>query len=296
LVRRTTGPAVRLEVVGAGGVWHTHADPNQLENAILNLCVNARDAMPHGGRLTIETANKWLDERSGPERGLPPGQYVSICVSDTGCGMTPETIARAFDPFFTTKAAGVGTGLGLAMVYGFARQSNGHVRIYSEVGRGTTMCIYLPRFRGELEFDAKPIVVRPVRRAQTDETVLVVDDEPSVRMLVTEVLEDAGYRVIEASDGPTALSILESNVRIDLLITDVGLPGGLNGTQVANAGRVTRESMKVLFITGYAPNAVVANGHLDHDAELLTKPFSIEGLLEKITSMLPEHPMAMPKV
>ena len=268
LVRRTTGPAVRLEVIGAGGLWPTVADPNQLENAILNLCINARDAMPGGGRLTIETANKWLDERSGSERDLPPGQYISICVSDTGAGMTADVIARAFDPFFTTKPVGVGTGLGLSMVYGFCRQSRGQVRIYSEVDRGTTICIYLPRFRGDIEFDPQASAIIPSRRAETDETVLVVDDEPSVRMLVTEVLEDSGYQVIEASDGPTAISVLESSVRIDLLITDFGLPGGLSGRQVADAGRVTRDRLKVLFITGYAPNAVVANGHLDHDSNI----------------------------
>lgn len=288
LIRRTVGPSVTLEVVGAGGLWPTCIDPNQLENALLNLCINARDAMPTGGQITIETANKWLDGPGAAERDVPPGQYVSVCVTDSGTGMTPEVIERAFDPFFTTKPIGAGTGLGLSMVYGFARQSGGQVRIYSEVGKGTTMCIYLPRYRGEVPEEDINDTGSRLRFSIHGQTVLVVDDEPTVRMLLTEVLHDAGYQVIEAADGPSALKILQTNQPIHLLISDVGLPGGLNGRQVADTARLTRAELKVLFITGYAENAVVAHGHLEHDMHLLTKPFTVEALTTKLEELLPD--------
>ena len=209
LIHRTMGPAVTVEVVDAVALWTTLVNPNQLENALLNLCINARDAMPDGGRLTVETANKWLDGRTGRERDLPPGQYLSLCVTDTGTGIAPDVIARAFDPFFTTKPIGMGTGLGLSMVYGFARQSGGQVRIYSELGRGTTMCLYLPRHVGEEDGaaeDAPDQATLP--RAEQGKTVLVVDDEPTVRMLVAEVLGDLGYTAIEAGDGAAGLQVL----------------------------------------------------------------------------------------
>jgi PAS domain S-box-containing protein len=288
LIRRTVGPEITMEVVGAAGLWSTYVDSNQLENALLNLCINARDAMPHGGRLTIETANKWLDERAASERDMKAGQYVSLCVTDTGTGMTPEVISRAFDPFFTTKPMGEGTGLGLSMIYGFVRQSGGQVRIYSELGEGTTMCIYLPRA------DAGP--QDPVPTSLDDEpefrgsgqVVLVVDDEPTVRMLIRDVLEETGYAAIEAGDGPSSMSILRSTARIDLLITDVGLPGGMNGRQIADAARVFRRDLKVLFITGYAENAVIGNGHLERGMQILTKPFAIDALAERIRAMLDE--------
>ena len=286
LIRRSIGPAVTLEVIGAGGLWHTLTDLNQLENALLNLCINSRDAMPNGGRLTIETSNKWFDDRNAKERDVPPGQYVLISVSDTGTGMPPEVIARAFDPFFTTKPIGAGTGLGLSMVYGFARQSGGHASIYSEMGQGTTMRIYLPRHRGKVETAEVPVLVISPPDAFRAETVLVVDDEPTVRMFVAEVLQQAGYHAIEACDGSTALKILESNARIEMLITDVGLPGGLNGRQVADAARIGRPDLKVLFITGYAENAVVGNGHLDPEMHMLTKPFTIDELSAKISQLL----------
>jgi signal transduction histidine kinase/PAS domain-containing protein len=286
LIRRTAGPLIEVEVVGAGGLWLTRADPSQLENALLNLCLNARDAMaPGGGRLTIETANKWLDERAATERELPPGQYISLCVSDTGTGMSPEVAARAFDPFFTTKPIGLGTGLGLSMVYGFARQSGGQVRIYSELGKGTTMCLYLPRYLGNQEFSVAP-PDDAVGESGAGETVLVIDDEPTVRLLVTDLLQEHGYKPLEAEDGPAGLRILESNARIDLLITDVGLPGGMNGRQVADAARVSRPDLKVLFITGYAENAAVGNGHLDPGMEILTKPFAMASLANKIREMI----------
>ena len=286
LIRRTIGPQITLEVVAAGGLWSVLIDPSQLENALLNLCINARDAMPDGGRITIETANRWLDGAAARARDLEPGQYLSLCVSDTGTGMTPEVIAKAFDPFFTTKPIGQGTGLGLSMIYGFVRQSGGQVRIYSEVGIGTTMCLYLPRHYGSAEDPDLPPDFATVPRAEAGETVLVVDDEPTVRMLVTEVLEDLGYAAIEAADGASGLKVLQSDVRIDLLITDVGLPGGMNGRQMADAARVLRPALKVLFITGYAENAVVGNGPLDPGMHVLTKPFVIEVMASRIKDLI----------
>ena len=282
LVRRTVGPSVTIEVVGAGGLWPAFVDANQLENAVLNLCINARDAMPDGGRITIETANKWLDVHSARERDLPPGQYVTLCVTDTGTGMAPEVAAKAFDPFFTTKPLGMGTGLGLSMIYGFVRQSGGQVRIYSELGQGTTMCLYLPRHAGDV-LDAEPQGPHATgTRAERGETVLVIDDEAPVRTLVREVLEEAGFAVLEAGDGKAGLGIVQSNARIDLLVTDVGLPGGMNGRQVADAARVSRPRLKVLFITGYAENAVVGNGQLDAGMAILTKPFTMTSLEAKV--------------
>ena len=285
LLRRTVGPGITVETVGAAGLWNTLVDPSQLENALLNLCINARDAMPDGGRLTIETANRWLDERAAKQRDLPIGQYVSLCVSDTGTGMPPEVIAKAFDPFFTTKPIGQGTGLGLSMIYGFARQSGGQVRIYSEVGQGTTICVYLPRHYGGTE-ETDQVPQSAPETAQQGETVLVVDDEPGVRMLVAEVLEELGYAVIEAEDGPSALKVIASKARIDLIVTDVGLPGGMNGRQVADAARVARSGLKVLFITGYAENAAVGNGHLDPGMAVITKPFAVDTLGNKVKDLL----------
>jgi PAS domain S-box-containing protein len=288
LVRRTVGPAITIEVVGAAGLWTALVDPNQLENALLNLCINARDAMPEGGRITIETANKWLDIRAARERDLDPGQFLSLCVTDTGTGMSPEVIARAFDPFFTTKPIGEGTGLGLSMIYGFARQSGGQVRIYSELGQGTTVCLYLPRHYGSAQERDAEADLAHAPRAEQGQTVLVVDDEPTVRMLVTEVLEDLGYTAIEAADGPAGLKVLESDVRLDLLVTDVGLPGGMNGRQMADAGRVVRPGLKVLFITGYAENAVLGNGYLEPGMQVLTKPFAMEALAGRIRELIAE--------
>jgi PAS domain S-box-containing protein len=288
LVRRTVGPGIEVEVVGASGLWPTLIDPNQLENAILNLCINARDAMPDGGKLTIETANKWLDERAARQQDLPVGQYVSVCVTDTGTGMTPEVIAKAFDPFFTTKPLGEGTGLGLSMIYGFARQSGGQVRIYSEMGQGTTMCLYLPRHDEDAVSDEEDMISSPSEPLGDGEVVLVIDDEPTIRMLVAEVLAESGYAVIEAPDGAAGLRVLESNARIDLLITDVGLPGGMNGRQVADAARVSRPDLKVLFITGYAENAVIGRGRLENGMFVLTKPFQMEVLASRIREII-EH-------
>ncbi len=301
LIERTTGPEVTVEPVAGVGLWATLVDPGQLENALLNLCINARDAMaqpspggstreagarPGGGTLTIETQNRCLDERAARERDLPPGQYVSLCVSDNGTGMAPDVIARAFDPFFTTKPIGQGTGLGLSMVYGFARQSGGQVRIHSEIGQGTMVCLFLPRHAGEAEAAEVPAGLSDAPRAGRGETVLVVDDEPTVRMLVTEVLEDLGYTAIEAADGAGGLRVLQSDARIDLLVTDVGLPGGMNGRQVADAARVARPGLKVLFITGYAENSVLSHGHFDPGMHVLTKPFAMEALASRIKELI----------
>ncbi|MBV9786496.1 MAG: PAS domain S-box protein [Acidisphaera sp.] len=286
LIQRTVGPEITVETVLAIGVWPILCDSNQLENAILNVCINARDAMPDGGRLTIETVNTWLDDRGGSERDMPPGQYVTICITDTGIGMSPDLVSRAFDPFFTTKPLGQGTGLGLSMVLGFARQSGGHATIYSEEGVGTTLRIYLPRHRGEGSAEEGCATPAEAPRAQTGQAVLVVDDEPMVRLLVAEVLEELGYAALEAADGPSGLKLLRSEARVDLLISDVGLPGGMNGRQLADAARIGRPDLKVLFITGYAENAVIANGYLDPGMHVMTKPFALEALAERVRGIL----------
>jgi len=286
LIRRTMGPDIEVEVVGAAGLWTTRVDPSQLENALLNLCINARDAMaPHSGRLTIETANKWLDDRGAKERELVPGQYVSLCVTDTGSGIPTDIVDKIFDPFFTTKPIGQGTGLGLSMIHGFVRQSGGQVRVYSEPDKGTTMCLYLPRYTGAQDA-VDPLDPAIAGHPGHGETVLLIDDEPTVRMLAAEVLGDAGYSVIEAIDGPSGLQVLNSDVRIDLLVTDVGLPGGLNGRQVADAARIKRPDLKVLFITGYAENAAVGNGLLDVGMAVLTKPFVMTDLINKVGELI----------
>jgi PAS domain S-box-containing protein len=286
LIRRTVGPEIKLEVVGAVGLWPALVDSNQLESALLNLCINGRDAMPDGGKLTIETCNRWLDERAARERELAPGQYLSLCVSDTGTGMTAEVSARAFDPFFTTKPIGHGTGLGLSMVYGFARQSGGQARIYSEPGQGSMICIYLPRHHGEIGDGEAVHEAADGPRSEQGETVLVVDDEATLRMLMSEALRELGYSAIEAVDGVAGLKVLQSRRHIDLLVTDVGLPGGINGRQLADAGRSLRPGLKVLFVTGYAENAVVGHGHLDHGFHILTKPFPMESLASRVRSIL----------
>ena len=285
LIRRTVGPAIQVEVVGAAGLWPTRVDGSQLENALLNLAINARDAMPEGGRLTIETANKWLDGRAGHERDLTPGQYISVCVSDSGTGIPKQIVDRIFDPFFTTKPTGQGTGLGLSMIHGFVRQSGGQVRVYSEPGQGTTMCLYLPRYVGEVGEEAAALDAT-IPLSGAGETVLVIDDEPTVRMLIAEVVQEAGYSVLEAEDGPSGLRILQSPAKVDLLVTDVGLPGGMNGRQVADAARLSRPQLKVLFVTGYAENAAVGNGHLDAGMEVITKPFVLSELATKISEMI----------
>ncbi len=303
LIRRTVGPAIAVEVAGSGELWNTLVDPSQLENALLNLCINARDAMPDGGRLIVETRNRRLDERGARTRDLVAGEYVSLCVSDTGTGMAPEVAAKAFDPFFTTKPIGQGTGLGLSMIYGFARQSGGQARIHSEPGRGTTVCLYVPRHLGAASDAEAPAELAQAPRAEGGETVLVVDDEPTVRLLVTDVLKELSYTTLEAEDGASGLDVLRSNARIDLLVTDVGLPGGMNGRQVADAARVLRPELKVLFITGYAESAVLSHGHLEPGMQVLVKPFAMEALAARVKDLVskqwrrqarPQAPLSRP--
>jgi signal transduction histidine kinase/CheY-like chemotaxis protein len=286
LIHRSVGPAVEIRVVCAAGLWTTLVDPNQLENALLNLCINARDAMPDGGRVTIQTANHRLDRQATRDHDLPPGEYLSLSVTDTGTGMPPEVVQRAFDPFFTTKPLGKGTGLGLSMIYGFARQSGGQVRINSEVGQGTTICLYLPRHHGEENRAETLTDTGEEPGARQSGTVLVVDDELTIRTFVAEALGDLGYAVTEAADGAAGLKVLQSGVRVDLLVTDVGLPGGINGRQVADAGRALQPALKVLFITGYAENSVIGDGDLETGMQVLTKPFAMDALADRIRNLL----------
>ncbi|WP_114947192.1 PAS domain S-box protein [Microvirga calopogonii] len=286
LLRRTLSESIQLRIVASDDIPLTLCDPNQLESAILNLAINARDAMPDGGVLTIETSISNLDRvYATSQQDVSPGRYVTISVSDTGTGMPADVLAQAFDPFFTTKPLGEGTGLGLSMVYGFAKQSEGHVRIYSEVGRGTTVKIYLPCHAGELEGEAPASALSETHRAEAGETVLVVEDEPVVRSLILEVLADLGYQALEAVDGPAGLKILESKQRVDLLVSDVGLPG-LNGRQLADHARLMRPQLKVLFITGYAEQAAIASGFLAPGMEMITKPFAIEDLAVRIRDII----------
>jgi PAS domain S-box-containing protein len=286
LIERTVGPGITVETIAQAGLWKALVDASQLENALLNLCINARDAMAAGGTITIATANRTLDGDGAYGLDLPAGDYLVLSVADTGEGMTLEVIAKAFDPFFTTKPLGQGTGLGLSMIYGFAQQSGGQVRIESAVGKGTTVAVYLPRHQGDADPD-DAIGVEPVRPARTDgKTVLVVEDEPTVRMLVTDLLADLGYAAIEAQDSVGGLGVLQSDARIDLLITDVGLPGGMNGRQMADAGRVDRPGLKVIFITGYAEGSILDHGRLRADMQVVTKPFAVEALAERIRAAL----------
>ncbi|OSN24794.1 Blue-light-activated protein [Pseudomonas syringae pv. actinidiae] len=286
LIQRTVGPSIAIKVVGASDLGLARVDPSQLENALLNLCINARDAMPMGGKIVIETANRWIDKDAGSRQDIPEGQYLQLSVSDTGSGMSAELIQKAFDPFFTTKPIGQGTGLGLSMIYGFAKQSNGQVRIHSVVGEGTTVSIYLPRHQGTVELNDLASTIDLGLLAQMGETVLVVEDEPTVRLLVTDVLEDLGYIAVEAADSAGGLRVLQSNARIDLLISDVGLPGGLNGRQMADAARVARPDLKVLFITGYAENALLEQNQLEPGMSVMTKPFAVDTLVARIKELL----------
>jgi signal transduction histidine kinase/ActR/RegA family two-component response regulator len=286
LLRRTMGERIRVEVVLSAGLWTTLCDANQLESAILNLCINARDAMPDGGQLTLESSNAALDEAYAAQSAdIRAGQYVCVSVSDTGTGMSPDVLSKAFDPFYTTKPIGQGTGLGLSMIYGFAQQSKGHARLYSELGRGTTARIYLPRHRGEADAAEAVPQAQANHRSEVGETLLVVEDEPVVRALIVDMLAGLGYRVVQAADGPEALRILQSSERVDLLVTDVGLPG-MNGRQVYDAARVTRTGLKVLFMTGYAENATLAEGVLEPGMEIITKPFAMDKLASRIVKMI----------
>ena len=293
LLRRTLGEHVSLETVLAGGLWRTHADSNQLENALLNLALNARDAMPDGGKVTIETANCHLDEAYVRALADPvqSGQYIMIAVADTGSGMPVATVERAFEPFFTTKDVGKGTGLGLSQVYGFVRQSAGHVKIYSEPGEGTAVKIYLPRYVGE-EQDQADVHRRSCRavHATGDESILVVEDDVALRGHVVEILRELGYRVLQASAAAAALEILECERDIDLLFTDIVMPGGMNGRELADEALRRRPGLKVLFTTGYTRNAIVHQGRLDPGVQMIGKPFSFDELGARIRASLDGMP------
>jgi PAS domain S-box-containing protein len=291
LFHRTVGPGIQVETSFAAEPWPTLCDPHQLENALLNLVLNARDAMPDGGQLLIETANTALLDRRGaprdwPPRNVPPGEYMALSVVDTGTGMTPDVIARAFDPFFTTKPIGQGTGLGLSMIYGFVLQSGGHVRLRSEVGQGTTVAIYLPRHLEVVHRTQQAGGVANLQTVASSAVVLVVEDEPDVRMVVVEVLSELGFTVLEAADGRSGLQILESGTRIDLLLTDVGLPGGMNGRQLADAARQRRPELQVLFVTGYAESVAASNGQMEPGMQVMIKPFSLDALAARVQGIV----------
>ena len=287
LLRRALGEAVRIETVLAGGLWRIHADPSQLENAIINLAVNARDAMAEGGKLTIETANTHLDEHYAAQNlSVSAGQYVLIAITDTGSGMPDEVIAQAFDPFFTTKGIGKGTGLGLSQVHGFVRQSGGHLKIYSEVGQGTTVKIYLPRFLGVVDVPFERVVEPETALLGTpEEIILVVEDEPRVRHFAVDALRELGYTVLHADGAIPALRILDAHPQVSLLLTDIVMPD-LNGRKLADAARERRPDLAVIYMTGFTRNAVVHNGVLDAGVNFLAKPFSITQLSAKIREVL----------
>ena len=287
LFGRTLGEAIQVDTMLAGGLWRVFADENQLENALVNLAVNARDAMPHGGRLTLETRNVRLDESYAlTQEDVRPGDYVLVTVSDTGTGMTKEVLARAFDPFFTTKDIGQGTGLGLSQVYGFVRQSGGHVRIDSTIGQGTTVSLYLPRFFELEKLDTSAAAPQALPLGKHHEAILIVEDERDVRSFTRETLQELGYEVREAASGSAALRALEASPNLRLLFTDIGLPGGMNGRQLAEEARRRRPELKVLLTTGYTRDTMVRQGRLDPGVELLIKPFTEADLAKKIREVL----------
>lgn len=284
LLRRTLGEAVEVETVASGGLWNTLVDPSQVENALLNLAINARDAMDGRGKLTIEVGNASLDEQYASSHAeVEPGQYVLVAVSDTGCGMTPEVAERVFEPFFSTKPEGKGTGLGLSMVFGFVKQSGGHIKIYSEVGHGTTIKIYLPRTQQPQDV-IDPIDTAPVTGG--DEVVLLVEDDDSVRETVAQLLRELGYSVLKARDAAAALTIIESGAHIDVLFTDVVMPGELRSPDLAKRATDRLPGLKVLFTSGYTANAIVHGGRLDAGVQLLTKPYSREALARKLRAVI----------
>jgi len=282
MIQRTVGPNISVESVSAPDLWSALVDPSQLENALLNLCLNARDALVGGGCIVIEMSNSVIDAEHAQQHDIPEGQYLLMRVTDNGTGMPAEVLAKVFDPFFTTKPIGEGTGLGLSMIYGFAQQSGGQVRIASQLGAGTTVSLYLPRYHGAPEAGSGA-PEKPVAAAQ-GETVLVVEDESAVRLLVADLLQDLGYRVIDVSDGVAGLAVIQSGVPIDLLITDVGLTGGMNGMQLANAGRMVRPDLRVLFITGYAADALPYS--LEPGMSVLAKPFAVASLAERVRDLI----------
>jgi signal transduction histidine kinase len=290
LFRRTVGLSIQIETKLAGELWPALCDPNQLENALLNLVINARDAMPDGGNLVIETANVALDDQRAasshvPLRNVPSGEYVALSVTDSGTGMSATTMAHVFDPFYTTKPLGQGTGLGMSMIYGFVQQSGGHIHLRSEEGQGTTVTIYLPRYFGAVDGEtAVSGTAGPSPKGNA--VVLVVEDELPIRMVIADVLSDLGYTVLEAGDGRSGLKILEAGTLIDLLVTDVGLPGGMNGRQLADAARKRRPNLSVLFVTGYAENSPIGSGLAAQGMHLMTKPFTLEALAARIQGII----------
>jgi len=288
LLNRTLGETIEVETIQSARIWPVEIDVNQMENALLSLAVNARDAMPDGGKLTIEVANTHIDEAyAAQEAEVSPGQYVLISVSDTGQGMDEDVLSHAIEPFFTTKEVGRGTGLGLSMVYGFIKQSGGHIRVYSERGHGTTVKMYLPRFYGPLPDNDTGTVSRATPVCGGDETVLVCEDDDKVRAYTVDVLKELGYRVMEADNGAAALQALETaSEPIDLLFTDVILPGGMTGADIAQQARAQQPGLRILFATGYARNAIIHHGRLDPGVELLTKPFTYAELAAKVRDML----------
>jgi signal transduction histidine kinase/DNA-binding response OmpR family regulator len=286
LLRRTLGEQIDIEFVRGAGLWNVSIDPNQLENAILNLAINARDAMPEGGKLTIETANAYLDAAYAEKVGdIRPGQYVAVCVSDTGPGISAELFDRVFEPFFTTKGEGHGTGLGLAQVYGFVKQSGGHIKLYSEEGHGLTVKMYFPRELRQIDSSAPPRRAA-MASAGSGRKVLVVEDEPQVREHTTLLVAELGYQALSAADAAAALQILDAHSDIDVLFTDVGLPGGMTGRQLADEAARRRPSIRVLYTTGYARNAIVHNNRLDPDVHLVTKPFTADDVARALSAVL----------
>jgi CheY-like chemotaxis protein len=288
MMTRMAGETVKIETVSGAGLWPALADENQLENALLNLVVNARDAMPNGGQITVETSNAYLDESYvAPIGDIKAGQYVMLSVSDTGTGIPPDKIDKVFEPFFTTKPPGQGTGLGLAMIHGFVKQSGGHIRIYSEVNEGTTVKIYLPRMPAA---DPSPVEPperkQPVARAVAGETILLVEDDDGVRDYAVDVLRDAGYQVIALADGKSALAALSETERVDILFTDVVLGGDINGRQLAEEFSKQRPGVPVLFTTGYTRNAIVHHGRLDAGVNLLNKPYTSQQLGDKLRELI----------
>jgi signal transduction histidine kinase len=287
LLHSTLGEQIAIETVTAGGLWTVHADVQQLESAIINVAINARDAMPDGGKLTIETANAYLDEaycRQNPE--IRPGQFTMIAISDTGSGMAPEVAARVFDPFFTTKPTGKGTGLGLSQVYGFVKQSHGHIKIYSELGAGTTVKIYLPRFTGDAK-EIKPAAAEPIKTGSRNEIIVVVEDDSLMRRLTTEALHELGYTVFDSENAANALAILDRVGDVKLLFTDVVMPD-VNGKKLADEAVRRHPGLKVLFTTGYTANAVVHGGVLDAGVNFISKPFTLDQLAAKVRAVLDE--------
>lgn len=282
LIGRSVGPGISIKATGPADLWLTLVDQSQLENALLNLCINARDAMPAGGQITIETANHRFEGQDAHKHDVPAGDYVSLSVTDSGTGMPPEIVAKVFEPFFTTKPVGQGTGLGLSMIYGFVKQSEGQVRIDSEVRRGTTVCIYLPRHYGQAPVESSPSNRQEAPLPAAGGTVLIVDDEPAVRMLITELLKDLGYTTIEAADSIAGAKLLRSDMELDLLVTDFGLPGGLTGRELADLGWERRQNLKVLIVTGYPETATLDPRNSPERMKVLTKPFTVERLTDCI--------------